>query len=142
MSNYGDELGKRFKDQRYELATAFMEFYGPSSFAGNHEPESHEVRVFDIHVHKKGILPPKDFLKLLEGLPIPNLLYHGVVGKEVVDQIYNSEMPGMTFEGGVAKGPFLQKCGGPVMFKLKSRAWLEKLRGFCRGDEKLFEMLS
>lgn len=142
MAKYGDELARRFKDQRYELATAFMEFYGPGSFAGNHENETHDVMLFDIHVHKKGIIAPREFLRVTDGLQTPTILYHGVVGKEITEAIYNSDMPGMTFEGGVAKGPFSQKCGGPVMFKLKSRAWLEKLRTHCKGDEKLFEMLS
>ena len=142
MARYGDELSRRFKDERYELATAFMEFYGPNSFAGNHEVEPHEVLVFDIHVFKEGILSPKDFLDVCAGLPTPNLLHHGVVTADVVEAIRNSTMPGMTFEGGVAKGSFSQKCGGPTMFKLKSQAWFDRLRQHCKGDEKLFELLS
>jgi hypothetical protein len=48
----------------------------------------------------------------------------------------------MTFEGVVCKGAFDRKTGRPLMFKVKSQAWLGRLRDFCKGDERLFEMLA
>ena len=34
MAKSGDELGLRFKDERWQEATAFFEFWGKNSFAG------------------------------------------------------------------------------------------------------------
>jgi hypothetical protein len=47
----------------------------------------------------------------------------------------------MTFEGVVCKGANDKATRMPIMFKIKSKAWLEKLREYCKGDDKLFERL-
>lgn len=41
----------------------------------------------------------------------------------------------------MCKGPFVSP-GLPLMFKVKSRAWLDRLRGMCGGDEDRFKRLS
>lgn len=62
---YGDDLGRVFKDQRYERAIAFFEFWGPKSFIGHHEEQDeHTVTLIDVNPYKKGITPPDDFIKL------------------------------------------------------------------------------
>jgi hypothetical protein len=47
----------------------------------------------------------------------------------------------MTFEGVVCKGSSTTKAAMPTMFKIKSKAWLEKLKEYCKGNDKLFAML-
>lgn len=44
------------------------------------------------------------------------------------------------FEGIVAKGSYASP-GMPLMFKWKSRAWLEKLKKHCGDNEALFNEL-
>jgi hypothetical protein len=47
-----------------------------------------------------------------------------------------------TFEGVICKGPIDRKTKLPIMFKVKTRAWLDKLKNKCADNEKLFEELS
>ena len=35
----------------------------------------------------------------------------------------------------------VDKYGHPIMFKVKTQAWLDKLKTFCKGDEELFRKL-
>jgi hypothetical protein len=72
-----DELGKRLKKERVQKATFYFEFLGDSSFAGTHEDDEHRVVLFDIDIYKRGLLPPKDFIKFTDGLPVPEMVYHG-----------------------------------------------------------------
>jgi hypothetical protein len=47
LDKYGDSLSKIFKAERWVEATAFFEFWGPNSFAGNHEAnDEHTVERF------------------------------------------------------------------------------------------------
>ena len=141
MAESGDELGSRFKSERWQEAIAFCEFWGPSSFAGNHADEAHFASLIDVSVHKKGLLLAKDFLKLTDGLHRAKLLYHGNANQPFVDSVKDGRLEGMTFEGVVCKGPYVRP-GQPMMFKVKSQAWFDKLRGVCGNDEEKFKRLS
>jgi hypothetical protein len=48
----------------------------------------------------------------------------------------------MTFEGVVCKGANDKKTKMPIMFKIKSQAWLDKLKEHCKEDEALFNKLA
>jgi hypothetical protein len=140
QDKYADDLGRIFRKSRYDKVTCFFEFFGPSSFAGQHvENEDHNVVLFDVDVYKKGLLDPPDYLKLVGDLDIAPLLYTGRSGPMFEETVRNSQLEGMTFEGVVCKT--LQQKRTPVMFKIKSRAWLDKLREFCAGDQKMFDLL-
>lgn len=123
----------------------FFEFWGPNSFAGQHRKyDDHQVTLIDISLHKQGFLPPKEFIKTFQDkIDIPKVLYHGKAGPELVARVQNSDLPGMTFEGVVCKAPNprKKKTGKRVCFKLKSQAWLDKLKQYCGEDHKKFEML-
>lgn len=97
--------------------------------------------VIDIAVYKKGILPPEKFIEFMDGLDTPALLYRGKVSEEMFQSIRQSTLEGMTFEGVVGKGEYLQKEGGPIMFKIKSNAWLDALKEKCGNDEQMFNRL-
>ena len=143
MARYGAELPKIFKDQRWQEVTCFAEFYGPGSFAGNHvESETQEARMFDVSVYKKGFLEPGPFNKLFGDLPVQELLYQGNFTKDLEQQIRQGTLEGMPFEGVVCKGALDRKSGLPLMFKVKSQGWFDKLREHCKGDEALFRLLS
>jgi hypothetical protein len=143
LNTYGDELHVRFSRAKFSRAMAFYEYTGPNSFAGSHpDPvEDMSVTLFDIAVHQKGLLPPDRLLEITSGLSVSRLLYKGKIDDELIALIRAGELPGITFEGVVGKGPFFQKEGGPIQFKIKTQAWLNKLRNYCGDDDVLFERL-
>ena len=140
LNKYGDALEQIFKKQRWSLVTAFFEFWGANSFAGNHIQEEHDVILFDLRPFKQGILPPNDFVRLTQDIDTPRLLYTGVLTQDFMQSVENGILEGMTFEGVVCKGRYVRKLGRPLMLKIKNRAWLDKLRARC-PDEATFERL-
>lgn len=139
---YGDALGRIVKDNRWEKATFYFEFWGPSSSFGWHAAEPHTVTLFDVAPHKKGFLEPRDFLKLCGHLDHAKLLHVGNFTKDIADSISNGTLEGMTFEGVVAKGAWDKKKGMPLMFKWKNIEWFRRLHDHCKGDETLFNKLA
>jgi hypothetical protein len=141
-AKYETDLCRIFRDARWTEATAFFEFWGPGSFAGNHVAgEEQTVTLIDVSVHKKGILEPRDFVKLCQGIDHARVVFHGNFNAEVERQVREGTLPGVTFEGVVFKGPYVSP-GRPLMFKVKSNAWLVKLKDYCKGDAALFERLA
>jgi RNA ligase len=141
QEKYEDDLCRIFKAQRWEQATAYFEFFGENSFAGNHEHELHDVVLFDVTVFKKGFLEPNRFLRLFGDLDIPALLYQGNFTSDIERQVREGTLPGMTFEGVVCKGSWDKKKGRPLMFKYKSEKWINQLRAYCGGNEALFRKM-
>jgi hypothetical protein len=140
---FEQDLTMVFKEQGWKEAICFFEYHGPSSFAGNHNfEETMTVTLIDVNPYKEGIMPPTQFIKLFGHLDIPKVCYEGHVTTELFDKIKQSTLPGMTFEGVVCKGANDKLTKMPIMFKIKSKAWLDKLQAYCKGDEKLFERLS
>lgn len=141
LENYADDLDSIFREARYEKTTAFFEFADPGSFAGFHAQEAHSVTLFDVHLYKQGLLPAKDFLKLCGDKVITApVLYTGMANQEFLESVRDGSLPGMTFEGVVCKGG-LDNRRRPIAFKVKNRAWLDKLKTKCGSDEKMFEKL-
>lgn len=139
---YSESLGRIFHDERWTEATAFFEFWGPQSFAGSHvEGDEFRVTLFDVSVFKKGFLEPRAYLKLFKDVPHAELLFQGNFNHEVEQEIRAGLLEGMTFEGVVCKGA-CETPGRPLMFKVKSQAWFDKLKDYCKGDTKLFEKLA
>jgi hypothetical protein len=140
---YQEDLSKIFTDKKLDHVTCFFEFFGPNSFAGWHDPnDKKEVILFDINLFKQGLISAKDFYKLVGHLKVPDILYEGKFNKIIEEQIRDSSFPGITFEGVICKGPIDRKTKLPIMFKVKTRAWLDKLKNKCADNEKLFEELS
>lgn len=128
------------RKERHESAILFFEFLGPSSFAGTHIQEQHTVTLFDVAPYKKGILYPAEYLKLFGHLDIAPLLYYGNPTADFLESVYSGVLDGMTLEGVVCKAPN-GRTPEPIMFKVKSRAWIEKLKQHCNGNEQLFQKL-
>jgi len=131
MQAQEDQIGSILRDMRVEEATCYFEFYGPSSFAGVHnwDEEGFQVTLFDVALFKKGFMSPKEFVKAFSGkVPTPSLLYVGSVTKELEERVRNGTLPGMTFEGVVCKGAPLKKGYPPHMFKIKSQAWIDRVK--------------
>ena len=133
---YGESLGKALREAGYDRAMCFFELWGPSSFAGMHDlKERLDVTLFDVAPFSQGILMPDRFLKLFGHLDHARVLYQGPCTPDFIEQVRSSALPGMTFEGVVCKAINDKKTKMPVMFKQKSRAWLDRLHAYC-GDNK------
>jgi len=141
MNSYAEDLERIFRKERFERTTAFVEFAGPNSFAGFHAEEEHEVTLFDLHVYKKGLLPPREFLKLFEDkVRTAPVLFEGKANSDFISSVKDGSLEGMTFEGVVCKGG-LDNRRRPIAFKIKNRAWLEKLKTKYGHDKALYEKL-
>lgn len=143
LDAYADALGRIFVKQRMQHVVCFFELVGEGSFAGLHKNnEPHEVVLFDVAVDKRGIMDPRDFLKLFEDkVRTAALLYRGNPNSTFVEAVRSGQLEGMTFEGVVCKGKFVSP-GRPLMFKVKNRAWIEKLREVYAGQpEKIAELM-
>ncbi len=133
---YGDPLGEALCDAGYDKAMCFFELWGPNSFAGMHDlKEQLTVTLFDVAPFNQGILMPDRFLKLFGHLDHAAVLYQGPCTPAFIEQVRDGALSGMTFEGVVCKATNDKKTKMPVMFKQKSRAWLDKLHAYC-GDNK------
>lgn len=120
--------------EKYPKATealAFLEFVGPHSFAGIHEPailkvESNspiELVLFDINIYKKGLVSPAEFVQ-----NFPNsaeVLYKGKLTEEFVKDVREGKYP--VKEGVVVKGGEGHKIW---MCKIKTWEYLKKIQKF------------
>ena len=141
-TQYESDLAAVMEQLKVKEFTAFFEFYGPRSFAGNHHADDpKEVVLFDLDVRRRGLLPPDEFLAACGHLKIPQLLHEGPVTPELIDSIRSDSLPGITEEGVIFKGRAGKNGGKTVMWKVKTQRWLDRLKEHCAGDEQLFEKL-
>lgn len=140
---YEPVLASIFKAEKFEKVTCFFEFYGPNSFAGNHiVNDEHRLALLDIDVYKHGMLSPASFLRLFNEASIetPKMLYYGLIDEKFRRSVVDGTLPGMTFEGVVCKSRQPKNWTQPVMFKIKSQAWIDKVKAkfdSSRWDELL-----
>lgn len=128
QEKYSETLEEIFRKNKFQRATAFFEFYGENSFAGFHEKEPHDILLFDLHIYRTGMVTGKEFLKLVGNkVETPEILYEGKPNKPFLESVWTSTLEGMTFEGVMCKGG-LDNRNRPKNFKVKSRAWLNKLK--------------
>lgn len=140
-NKYEEDLGKVFKEQGWRDALCFFEFFGPNSFAGQHQEEDDfDVVLFDVNPLRKGILEPDQFIELFSHLHIPKVLFEGFIDDKFISSVKNGTLKNMPLEGVVCKGKHEKGRKTPIMFKIKSQAWLLKLKDRCNDDE-LFEKL-
>jgi hypothetical protein len=129
---YGETLihaldASEFKKYLKNGITVFMEFYGPTSFAGQHtEGEAKTVTVFDVNINKKGFLGPEDFIGVFgNDCRIPKVLYRGEITEDLVDLVRQGKLPvveGVICKGGDTFDHSLWSC------KIKTLAYLQKLK--------------
>ena len=137
---YADDIEKIIKDtprmRNADYVTVFTEFYGPGSFAGQHvQDEPKELMLFDVQVHKRGIMDPKEFLKTFNHLKIPEVIYEGNMNQSFIDKVRDNHF--VLNEGVVCKGG---KKHTLWMCKIKTEAYTEALKELYEADwEKLWE---
>lgn len=140
MDKYAEDLSAIFEKNKWWNVICFCEYYGSSSFAGNLGEAPYDVKIFDAEVDGT-FLKPSEFIDKFDRVDIPPVLYRGVVNGDIIKLIHNSQLEGMTFEGVVCKGPWVKKKELPLMFKVKSNAWIDKLKEFCNGNNELLARL-
>ena len=135
---YSDALSRTFEASGCSSAICFFEFYGPSSFAGKHtRDEKHDVVLFDVMLDCKNLVAPLAFIELTQGMHVPTVCFKGKLDEKIINDIRTSSLKGITFEGVVCKNALTGS-----MFKIKSHAWLDKLRQQCGHDETLYRKLA
>lgn len=141
-SGFSEPMSKILHDLKTEGATVYFEFYGANSFAGKHQDEPHQCALLDVDLKKKGFIIPETFESLFRGrVHCAKLLYIGKMDHPAERAVKMSELPGMTFEGLVCKAPPAGKWGLPQMFKVKSRAWIEKVLSLYNDPRILKDLL-
>lgn len=141
LAKYGDQLDRIFRLNKWKKAIAFFEYWGDRSFAGSHHPDDEmKVTLFDVAIENRGLLEPSTFLEHFGRLDHPKLLFSGEIDDQFVQQVKSGNLPGMTFEGVVCKGAYISP-GRPLSFKIKNRAWIEKLREKYGANSKKFKEL-
>lgn len=124
-------------------ATCFFEFFGPSSFAGVHkwDEQGFKAVLFDASIYKKGFLKPHEFYRAFgHNTVLPDVLHIGNVTQDIVQEIRNGTLAGMSYEGVVCKGAPLKNGYPPHMFKIKSQAWIDRVKSLYT-DPKILEQL-
>lgn len=119
-----EKLESAFRENRWDKAIVFCEYYGPQSLGGQHvEDDPMELTLIDVNPYKRGILPPVDFLKMF-GEVGPHYLGYLKWSVELIEQVHRGELEGASFEGVVGKG-----MEGKVlkMHKTKTEAWKEAI---------------
>lgn len=119
---------------RQDRAIVFTEYLGENSFAGNHEEDDEKTLVlFDVNIHRKGLLSPDDFLEQFGDLPCAaKAVYRGNLNREFIGQVRENRLFAEPLnEGVVCKGGNGHKLW---MAKVKTLEYLARLR-----DEKEFQ---
>jgi hypothetical protein len=133
LNTYGDDLENIFKKDKLfrncQNVTVFGEYFGPNSFAGWHDPnDEKEIVMFDVSIHKKGMMSPRDFVKMFGHLKIPKIIYEGNFNESFIQDVKDGKYP--VIEGIVAKGnlPHGRPPHNLWMAKVKTKTWLDKLK--------------
>lgn len=128
-TKYEKDLTDLFKQERFEEVVCFFEFFGPNSFAGVHDQsDKHDVVLFDLDVYKRGLIPPREFMKLTGKIDTPSVLYEGRATDSFIQSVRDSTLENMPLEGVVCKGAPVKNGFPPLMFKLKSTKWLDMVK--------------
>lgn len=150
QAKYGDALAKVLTDSKdyrnRESAIAFFEFFGGHSFAGIHVAgDPKDVILFDMNIHKLGILGPAEFRSSFGHLDIPEIVYEGNLNEEFKESVRTGaigftsqrQIKNKIWEGVVCKGGSGHKLW---MAKVKTDAYRQALQELFSGQwEKYFE---
>ena len=145
MNIHGEPLAKMFIDHKnykgIEQATVFCEYFGPSSFAGWHDfSEPFELRLFDVEIHKKGFVAPRQFVDDFSHLHVARVVYEGPFDDNfIVDVRENRFNLG---EGVVAKGILGNERHGLWLAKVKCKSWVEELKRRAAESEAFKQALA
>jgi hypothetical protein len=133
---HAEPMTKIIRDNypKAEGVVAFLEFLGPHSFAGIHDPgvlkvesnDPKELVLFDVNIHKKGILDPNAFISKFSCVRSAEVVYCGTLDEDFVKKV-REIMPPYLDEGVVCKGG-----SGHDLWQCKIKTWdyLKKIQKF------------
>jgi hypothetical protein len=139
-----DAIGAALRALKAQEATCFFEFFGPSSFAGVHayEEQGFKAVLIDVNIFKKGFMAPGEFVRhFSEKMETAALLHHGNVTEDLIKLVREGRLEGMSSEGVVCKGAPLKNGYPPHMFKIKSQAWIDRVKSLYTDPKILEELL-
>lgn len=142
---YADDLERIFIKNKvfrnYQNVIVFCEFFGSNSFAGWHDPDDEkEIILIDVNIHKRGIMPPRDFIKTFRQLKIAEIVYEGNFSKQFIQDVKNNKYP--VKEGVVAKGILPGRKSEQHslwMVKCKTSWWFDKLKQKVSENPEIFK---
>lgn len=133
--SHAELLEKAIKDNysKAESAIAFMEYCGPHSFAGLHDPgilhvennNPKELILFDINIHKRGFVSPADFVSQFSHIRSAEVVYQGKLTEGFIKDVRDGKYS--VVEGVVCKGGEFHKIW---MAKIKTWEYLKKIQKF------------
>lgn len=131
LNKYADPIEKIIKENKIirgaNEVICFCEFFGQNSFAGKHEAtDQKDLVLFDVNVHRKGIIPPRDFVNIFGHLHIPRIVYEGNLTGEFIKDVRESKYD--VFEGVVCKGLNGKPPHGIWMYKIKTYNYRDELK--------------
>lgn len=129
MSMFEDDFAAAFEqfavDERHDSIIVYCEFWGPNSFAGEHEAEdTHVLTPIDVAIYKKGLMDTVSFIDKFGDKFDLGYLGERTWDSTFVQSVRDSELDGMSFEGVVGKAGSGHKRSA---IKLKSKAWINKV---------------
>jgi hypothetical protein len=135
FKKYADGLAKVFHDTKswrsVDHMIVFAEYFGPHSFAGRHDPQRLGVEnndpkdlvLFDVNIHRKGLLGPEEFLKYFGHLPVAEVVCQGLLTEKFFKDVRENKYS--LNEGVMCKG----STGHDLwMCKIKTLSYLKKLK--------------
>lgn len=116
-------LRKEYRDA--QEITAYCEFFGKESFAGQHKPnDPKQLKLFDVNILKRGLVLPREFVKLFGKLDIAaEVVYEGNLNEQFIKDVKEGKYN--LLEGVVCKGGTKHNLW---MCKIKTNAYLQKLK--------------
>jgi hypothetical protein len=107
---------------------AYCEFFGDESFSGQHKADDLTKRLvmFDVNIHKRGFIEPRQFYKLFKDFPFAaKLVYDGILDDEFIERVRNNTLDTPLNEGIICKGGTKHDRW---MCKIKTNHYLTKLK--------------
>jgi len=132
FEKYADGIEKVFVDNReyknVDSFVAFLEYFGPNSFAGWHDMgDEMDLMLFDIFQKKKGFVKPESFINDFGHLGTPKVIYKGELTMDFINDVKSNVYD--LKEGIVGKGVISGKKGVDIwMIKAKTIDWLTKVK--------------
>ncbi len=131
LDKYGDGLEKVFSKREYRTKpnfVVFCEYFGPSSFAGQHNSNDiMDLVLFDVSEYKRGMIIPQEFVDNFGHLHIPDIIYQGKLTEDFILDIKNEAYP--VIEGVMVKGVHKTKGDENIWIaKIKTKAWVDKVK--------------
>ncbi|WP_309708339.1 RNA ligase family protein [Armatimonas sp.] len=121
-------LGDVLESYKTDETTAFCEFLGEGSFAGQHKPgEPKRLIFFDLALPGEVFVVPEDFVRDFGHLPIPRIVYRGKLTGQFTDDVRKGKL-------GVAEGVVCKGLKGNWRCKVKTDAYRERLKASLGAD--------